>query len=100
MAVRIRLTRTGRKNLPQWRVAVFDSRTRRDGKFLEMLGLYLPHEKPEKKFRLDVDRYKHWLSMGALPSPAVDRLLKHAKALEAKAEPVGTGAAAAPNKKK
>ena len=94
MAVRIRLTRMGRKNLAQWRVAVFDSRTRRDGKFLEMLGLYLPHEKPEKKFRLDVDRYKHWLSVGALPSPAVGRLLKHAKALEA--APVE----AAPAKKK
>jgi ribosomal protein S16 len=50
-----------------------------------MLGLYLPHEKPEKKFRLNLDRYKHWLSVGALPSPAVNRLLKHSKALEAKA---------------
>jgi small subunit ribosomal protein S16 len=94
MAVRIRLTRMGRKNLAQWRVAVFDSRTRRDGKYLEMLGLYLPHEKPEKKFKLNLDRYKHWISVGALPSPAVDRLLKHSKALEAKAEP------AAPAKKK
>lgn len=94
MSVRIRLTRMGRKNLAQWRVAVFDARTRRDGKYLEMLGLYLPHEKPEKKFRLNLDRYKHWLSVGALPSPAVDRLLKHSKALEGpKAEP-------APAKKK
>ena len=98
MSVRIRLTRTGRKNLPQWRVAVFDSRTRRDGKYLEMLGLYLPHEKPEKKFRLDVERYNHWLSVGALPSPAVGRLLKHSKALEAKPEP--TAAAVQANKKK
>ncbi len=97
MAVRIRLTRMGRKNLAQWRVAVFDSRTRRDGKYLEMLGLYLPHEKPEKKFRLDVDRYKHWLSVGALPSPAVGRLLKHAKVIDA----APTAAAApAPAKKK
>ena len=88
MAVRIRLTRMGRKNLAQWRVAVFDAHTRRDGKYLEMLGLYLPHEKPEKKFRLDLDRYQHWISVGALPSPAVDRLLKHAKVLEAKPEPV------------
>jgi len=98
LAVRIRLTRMGRKNLAQWRVAVFDSRTRRDGKYLEMLGLYLPHEKPEKKFRLDVERYNHWLSVGALPSPAVGRLLKHSKALEAKPEP--TAAAVQANKKK
>jgi small subunit ribosomal protein S16 len=98
MSVRIRLTRMGRKNLAQWRVAVFDSRTRRDGKYLEMLGLYLPHEKPEKKFRLDVARYNHWLSVGALPSPAVDRLLKHSKALDAKPEP--TAAATPANKKK
>src|SRR5262245_53230540 len=98
MSVRIRLTRMGRKNLSQWRVAVFDSRTRRDGKYLEMLGLYLPHEKPEKKFRLDVARYNHWLSVGALPSPAVGRLLKHSNALDAKPEP--TAAAMPANKKK
>jgi len=79
MAVRIRLTRTGRKNLALWRVAVFDSRTRRDGKYLEMLGTYLPGEKPENKFKLDMPRFHHWVSKGALPTPAVARLLKHAK---------------------
>lgn len=86
MAVRIRLTRTGRKNLAQWRVAVFDAHTRRDGKYLEMLGTYHPGEKPEKKFLIDLDRYQHWISKGALPTPALDRLFKHAKALEAKAK--------------
>ncbi len=78
MSVRIRLTRTGRKNDPSWRIAVFDSRTRRDGLYLENLGTYDPGEKkPEAKVKLDVERYNHWLSKGALPSDPVARLLNH-----------------------
>jgi len=78
MSVRIRLTRTGRKNDGYWRIAVFDSRTRRDGRYLENLGTYDPSEKkPEEKVKLDVERYKHWLSRGALPTDPVARLLNH-----------------------
>lgn len=78
MSVRIRLTRTGRKNDGYWRIAVFDSRTRRDGRYLENLGTYDPSEKkPEAKVKLDVERYNHWLSLGALPSDPVARLLNH-----------------------
>lgn len=78
MAVRIRLTRTGRKNLALWRIAVFDGRTRRDGRYLENLGTYDPNkEKPEEKVKIDLERYKHWLSTGARPSDSVERLLKH-----------------------
>jgi small subunit ribosomal protein S16 len=78
MAVRIRLTRTGRKNLPFWRIAVFDARTRRDGKYLENLGTYDPRApKPEEKVKIDLDRYAHWVSKGALPSESLERLLKH-----------------------
>ncbi len=78
MAVRIRLTRTGRKNTPFWRIAVFDARTRRDGKYLENLGTYNPRaEKPGEKVKIDLDRYAHWVSQGALPSESLERLLKH-----------------------
>jgi len=85
MAVRIRLTRMGRANTPAWRVAVFDRLTRRDGKYLEMLGTYFPKEtRPEKKLSIDIDRYNHWISRGAVPTEALSRLLKHAKTFEAK----------------
>ncbi len=84
MSVRIRLTRTGRKNLAQWRVAVFDSRTRRDGRYLEMLGTYHPDERPDKKFNVNIERFQFWVSKGAVPTPSLSRLVTHAKALEAK----------------
>lgn len=85
MSVRIRLTRTGRKNLPHWRIAVFDSRTRRDGRYLENLGIYDPREaKPEAKVKIDLERYQHWVSHGALPSESLARLLKHAGVLKKK----------------
>ena len=78
MAVRIRLTRTGRKNKPYWRIAVFDARTRRDGRFLENLGTYDPYQKnPDNKINLNQDRFDHWVSNGALPTDALARLLKH-----------------------
>ena len=86
MSVRIRLTRMGRKNLALWRIAVFDSRTRRDGKYLEMLGTYDPAQKPDKKIRLDQDRYAHWVKNGALPSEALGRLLKHTGTVKEAAE--------------
>lgn len=82
MAVRIRLMRTGRKNTPHYRVAVFDSRTRRDGKCLENLGIYEPKEKdPEKKVTLKKERLDFWLSKGALLTPALTGILKRTKML-------------------
>jgi small subunit ribosomal protein S16 len=85
MAVRIRLTRMGRKNLALYRIAVFDSRTRRDGRYLEMLGTYDPGQaKPENKIRMDAARYQHWVKAGAQPTEALARLLKHTGALAKK----------------
>ena len=85
MAVRIRLTRYGRKHLPFYRIAVFDGRTRRDGAYLEALGTYDPREKAaDKKVNLKKDRYDHWVSKGAKPTEALERILKHTGALEAK----------------
>ncbi len=85
MAVRIRLTRYGRKYDPLYRIGVFDSRTRRDGRYLENLGTYRPKQRdPEKKIDLNKDRYDHWVSKGALPSEELARILTHTKVLEAK----------------
>lgn len=78
MAVRIRLTRCGKKHRAHYRIAVFDSRTRRDGPYLEQLGLYDPMQKePGSKIKLDMDRYKHWVSNGALPTEALAHILHH-----------------------
>ncbi len=85
MSVRIRLSRTGRKNDPYWRIAVFDSRTRRDGRYLENLGTYDPRAKdPGNKVKLEVERYQHWVSRGALPSESLARLLTHTGHLKKK----------------
>ena len=78
MAVRIRLTRYGKRNRPFFRLAVFDSRTRRDGRYLENLGVYDPLAKDAlKKLDIHVDRLQHWISRGALPTPKVGKILEH-----------------------
>jgi len=77
--VRIRLTRTGAKNNPSWRIGAFDQRTRRDGHALEILGYYNPLEKDSsRKVTMDTERIQHWLSKGAQPSKAVQKFLKQA----------------------
>jgi len=77
MAVVIRLKRTGRRNRPCYRISVADSRWPRDGRTLENLGLYDPVCKDaEKQSTLKVDRARHWLSAGALPSETVRSLFK------------------------
>lgn len=80
MAVRIRLTRTGRKNTPSYRIAVFDSRTRRDGRYLENLGTYNSKEKDNtKKINLNKERLEYWLGKGALLTDAIKNILKSGK---------------------
>lgn len=76
MAVRMRLKRFGRKNLPFFRLGVFDSRTRRNGRAIEELGHYDPHE-PDltKKYSLNRERISHWLSVGCLPTETVLSIL-------------------------
>jgi small subunit ribosomal protein S16 len=75
--VRIRLTRSGRRNRAYWRVGAFDSRTRRDGKPIEYLGSYDPHKtKDEEKITVNRERLNHWLSKGAQPTETVARLLR------------------------
>ena len=88
MSVKIRLKRVGAKNHPVFRVVVADSRSPRDGKFIEELGTYHPG-KPGENFQFNLERAQYWLSKGAQPSHTVASFLKRtAKATLAKAEPV------------
>jgi small subunit ribosomal protein S16 len=75
MAVKLRLTRIGSKKNPIYRVVVADSRSPRDGKFIEIVGRYNPQTEPST-IDLDEDKVREWLSKGAQPTDAVGRLLK------------------------
>ena len=77
MPVRIRLARFGQKNRPFYRIFVCDSRSKRDGKHLEVVGHYdpIPSKDRNKHVGLNVDRVKYWLSVGAQPSDTVRRIL-------------------------
>ena len=77
MAVKIRMKRIGAKNKPAFRIVVTDSRSPRDGRFIEELGTYLPRKKGDN-FTLDMDRAKYWLSKGAQPSETVASFIKKA----------------------
>jgi len=75
--VKIRLTRVGRQNRPLWRIGVFDSKTRRDGRPIEYLGFYDPKkEKIEDKVQINRERVQHWLSKGAQPTPTIASMIK------------------------
>src|SRR5271155_3179069 len=77
MAVKLRLKRMGRSNRAFFRLSAIDSRAPRDGRVIEELGFYDPREKdPEKQFVAKLDRCKHWLDVGAIPSETVSSLLK------------------------
>ena len=83
MAVRIRLKRIGAKNTPAYRIVVTDARNPRDGRFIEEIGSYAPTKKADK-FKIDLERAKYWVGVGALPSETVASMIKKAtKAAEA-----------------
>ncbi|HKU58843.1 MAG TPA: 30S ribosomal protein S16 [Gaiellaceae bacterium] len=75
MAVKLRLTRVGSKKNPIYRVVAADSRSPRDGKFLEIVGRYNPQTDPST-IDLDEAKIKEWLAKGAQPSETVAKLLK------------------------
>jgi small subunit ribosomal protein S16 len=75
LAVKLRLTRVGSKKNPVYRIVAADSRSPRDGKFLEIVGRYNPQTDPST-IDFDEERIRHWLSKGAQPSNTVQRLLK------------------------
>lgn len=78
MAVRIRLKRIGAKNSPVYRVVVADSRSPRDGKFIEEIGTYHPLKK-DNNVSLKLDRAEYWIGKGAQPSDTVASFLRKAK---------------------
>jgi small subunit ribosomal protein S16 len=75
VAVKIRLLRMGKIRNPQYRIVVADSRTKRDGRAIEYVGIYHPKEEPSL-IQVKSDRVQHWLSVGAQPSEAVQRILE------------------------
>jgi len=77
--LKLRLTRVGRRGQAKWRIAAFDSRTRRDGKPIEYLGHYDPEaETDEEKVSVNRERAEYWLGCGAQPTETVASLLKKA----------------------
>ncbi len=75
MSVKIRLSRTGKRNAPSYRIVAIDSRSPRDGRPLEILGHYNPSMTPES-FSVKKDRVEYWQSVGAQMTEAVEALLK------------------------
>lgn len=92
MALRMRLARGGAKKRPFYRIVIADSRSPRDGRFVEKIGFYNPmvaRDHPDR-LRLDEERAKHWLSMGATPSDRVARFLGQANIIELPRKPEQT----------
>jgi small subunit ribosomal protein S16 len=75
VAVRIRLKRFGAKKRPFYRIVVADSRSPRDGRFIDEIGYYNPIAQPAE-IKIDVEKAKKWLSVGAQPSDTVKSLFK------------------------
>jgi small subunit ribosomal protein S16 len=84
MAVKIRMKRVGTKNTPAFRIVVADSRSPRDGKFIEEIGTYNPLKKGDN-FSLKLDRAQYWISKGAQPSDTVASFIKKAGKIAAAA---------------
>ncbi|HEX7775859.1 MAG TPA: 30S ribosomal protein S16 [Parvibaculum sp.] len=80
MSLKIRLARGGAKKRPYYRIVIADTRSPRDGRFVEKIGTFNPLLPKDHKDRLtlDLDRAKHWLGVGALPTDRVARFLDNA----------------------
>ncbi len=79
MSVRIRLTRLGRKKKPFYRIIVANIESKRDGKFLDILGTYDPMQDPAV-VKLDTEKLTDWMGKGAIPSTTVKSLIKRYQA--------------------
>lgn len=75
MAVRLRLTRVGKKKQPTYRIVAADARSPRDGRFIEVVGTYDPRREPSS-VTVDNDKALAWLRKGALPTERVQKLLQ------------------------
>ncbi|WP_298817600.1 30S ribosomal protein S16 [Chloroflexus sp.] len=79
--VKIRLRRTGKTKQPSYRIVVADSRSPRDGKFIETIGYYLPTRQP-KVLEVKADRARYWLGVGAQPTEVVVKLFQRVNILD------------------
>ena len=95
MSVSIRLRREGALNRPYYKVVVADSRSPRDGKFIEIIGTYDP-KRPGHNSTMKLDRAEYWISKGAQPSDTVRSLIKKNKNPEAAAKKAAAKAAKKP----
>jgi len=98
LAVKIRLMRVGKKKQPSYRVVVSDSRSPRDGRFIEVLGQYAPRAEPSV-VEIDSDRALHWLRVGAQPTEQVGKLLEISGVWAAYKDAVGKEAVTKPKAK-
>ncbi len=101
MAVKLRLVRMGKKKQPTYRVVAADSRSPRDGRFIEMLGVYAPRgvsrEQQDAVIRIDIEKTAKWLANGAKPTDRVAKLISAAEsAAVAEAKTAPSPAAAVP----
>ncbi len=78
--VKIRLRRMGAKKAPYYRIVVADSRSPRDGRFIEEIGTYDPMADDAQKIKVDMERAQYWISNGAQPTETVRGLLKKVEA--------------------
>ncbi|MCC7282941.1 MAG: 30S ribosomal protein S16 [Acetobacteraceae bacterium] len=85
MSLKIRLARAGAKKRPYYHIVVADSRSPRDGRFIEKLGAFNPMlpQDHDDRIKFDPDRVRHWLGAGALPTERVARFLGHFGLVEA-----------------
>lgn len=84
MALKIRLQRHGSVHNPMYRVVVAESSCRRDGKFVENLGLYNPRTRGKDiETQINLERAEYWMGVGAIPSDTVKTVLKKARAAQA-----------------
>jgi len=95
VAVKIRLMRVGKKKQPTYRVVVADSRSQRDGRFIEIIGQYEPRRDPSA-VSIDADRAVHWLRHGAQPTETAAKILEVAGVWDAFKHATGKEAAAKP----
>jgi len=98
LAVKIRLMRVGKKKQPSYRVVVTDSRSPRDGRFIEVIGQYAPRAEPSV-VSIDSDRALHWLKVGAQPTEQAGKLLEIAGVWAAYKADVGKDAVVKPKVK-
>lgn len=84
--VRIRLRRVGRKKQPIYRIVVADSKSPRDGRFIEIVGQYAPRATDDQAVNLKADRIEYWLNVGAQPSDTVRSILRRSGMLKARHE--------------